>query len=253
MTYALGTSRGRITKAPLLLIDVETAEGVTGRAYLWSYFPRAMVGDREHPPGGRGAHQGRAHRAGRALEQARRALRADRRAGHRPHGDGGLRHRLLGRARGGGGRAAGAAARRRAAAHPGLQFLRARPDADGRAGRRGREAAASAASARSSCGSAIRRLPEDLAAVHAVKARIPARRRADGRLQPGAQPRRGAGARPRARPREHRLAGGADPARRLCRRGADRPRAFGAGADRREFFAARPECRRRSTPRPAIW
>ena len=43
MSYALGTSRGRITKAPLLLIDVETAEGVTGRAYLWSYFPRAMV------------------------------------------------------------------------------------------------------------------------------------------------------------------------------------------------------------------
>jgi mandelate racemase len=43
MTYALGTSRGRITKAPLLLIDVETAEGITGRSYLWSYFPRAMV------------------------------------------------------------------------------------------------------------------------------------------------------------------------------------------------------------------
>jgi mandelate racemase len=43
MTFVLGTSRGRIAKAPLLLIDVETAEGVTGRAYLWSYFPRAMV------------------------------------------------------------------------------------------------------------------------------------------------------------------------------------------------------------------
>src|SRR5690242_14233077 len=43
MTFVLGTSRGRIVKAPLLLIDVETAEGVTGRAYLWSYFPRAMV------------------------------------------------------------------------------------------------------------------------------------------------------------------------------------------------------------------
>ena len=28
MTYVLGTSRGRITKAPLLLIDVETAEGM---------------------------------------------------------------------------------------------------------------------------------------------------------------------------------------------------------------------------------
>jgi mandelate racemase len=43
MTFTLGTSRGRIAKAPLLLIDVETEEGVTGRAYLWSYFPRAMT------------------------------------------------------------------------------------------------------------------------------------------------------------------------------------------------------------------
>ncbi len=43
MSFVLGTSRGRITKAPLLLIDVETAEGVTGRSYLWSYFPRAMT------------------------------------------------------------------------------------------------------------------------------------------------------------------------------------------------------------------
>jgi mandelate racemase len=43
MTFALGTSKGRIVKAPLLLIDVETEEGVTGRSYLWSYFPRAMA------------------------------------------------------------------------------------------------------------------------------------------------------------------------------------------------------------------
>ena len=43
MSFVLGTSRGRIAKAPLLLIDVETAEGVTGRSYLWSYFPRAMT------------------------------------------------------------------------------------------------------------------------------------------------------------------------------------------------------------------
>lgn len=42
MTYVLGTSRGRIAKAPLLLIDVQTVEGVTGRAYLWSYFRQAM-------------------------------------------------------------------------------------------------------------------------------------------------------------------------------------------------------------------
>jgi len=42
MTYALGTSRGAISKAPLLLIDVETREGVAGRAYLWCYFRQAM-------------------------------------------------------------------------------------------------------------------------------------------------------------------------------------------------------------------
>jgi mandelate racemase len=41
MTYALGTSRGVITKAPLLLIDLETEEGVTGRAYLFCYLPAA--------------------------------------------------------------------------------------------------------------------------------------------------------------------------------------------------------------------
>jgi mandelate racemase len=43
MTYALGTSRGVISKAPLLLIDLETEEGVTGRSYLWCYFPAAMT------------------------------------------------------------------------------------------------------------------------------------------------------------------------------------------------------------------
>jgi mandelate racemase len=42
MTYVLGTSRGAISKAPLLLIDLETEEGVTGHAYIWSYFPEAM-------------------------------------------------------------------------------------------------------------------------------------------------------------------------------------------------------------------
>ena len=42
MTYALGTSRVVITKAPLILIDLETEEGVTGRSYLWCYFPAAI-------------------------------------------------------------------------------------------------------------------------------------------------------------------------------------------------------------------
>jgi mandelate racemase len=37
MTYALGTSRARITSAPLLLIDLLTEEGVTGHAYLFCY------------------------------------------------------------------------------------------------------------------------------------------------------------------------------------------------------------------------
>jgi mandelate racemase len=39
MTYTLGTSRAVITKAPLLLIDLDTEEGVTGRSYLWCYMP----------------------------------------------------------------------------------------------------------------------------------------------------------------------------------------------------------------------
>ena len=159
MTFALGTSRGRIVKAPLLLIDVETAEGVTGRAYLWSYFPRAMVAIASLLTGGRGAHQGPARRAGRAVAGARRAVRADRRAGHRPHGDGGLRHRLLGCARGRGGPAAGAAARRRAAAGPGLQLLRPWPDADRTRSPTRPRNCWNAASAPSSSGSAIRRWP----------------------------------------------------------------------------------------------
>jgi mandelate racemase len=42
MMHALGTSRGVITRAPLLLIDLETEEGITGRSYLWCYFRQAM-------------------------------------------------------------------------------------------------------------------------------------------------------------------------------------------------------------------
>jgi mandelate racemase len=41
MTYVLGTSRTAVTKAPLLLIDVETEEGVTGRCWLFCYLPAA--------------------------------------------------------------------------------------------------------------------------------------------------------------------------------------------------------------------
>ena len=41
MKLPLGTSAGTIRSAPLLLIDVETDEGVTGRAYLFCYLPAA--------------------------------------------------------------------------------------------------------------------------------------------------------------------------------------------------------------------
>ena len=41
MKLPLGTSAGTIRSAPLLLIDVETEEGVTGRSYLFCYLPAA--------------------------------------------------------------------------------------------------------------------------------------------------------------------------------------------------------------------
>lgn len=39
MNFALGTSATRVTEAPLLLIDLETEEGITGRTYLFCYRP----------------------------------------------------------------------------------------------------------------------------------------------------------------------------------------------------------------------
>lgn len=41
MTVPLGTSRATITKAALLLIDLDTEEGITGRAYLFCYVREA--------------------------------------------------------------------------------------------------------------------------------------------------------------------------------------------------------------------
>jgi mandelate racemase len=39
MKFALGTSAARVTEAPLLLIDLETEEGIVGRTYLFCYRP----------------------------------------------------------------------------------------------------------------------------------------------------------------------------------------------------------------------
>ena len=41
MTYVLGTSAQALREAPLLLVDLETEEGVTGRAYQFCYLPAA--------------------------------------------------------------------------------------------------------------------------------------------------------------------------------------------------------------------
>jgi mandelate racemase len=41
LNYVLGTSAVAIRKAPLLLVDLETEEGVTGRTYLFCYLPAA--------------------------------------------------------------------------------------------------------------------------------------------------------------------------------------------------------------------
>jgi len=44
MKRALGTSARRMNIAPLVLIDLETEEGVTGRSYVFCYLPSATVG-----------------------------------------------------------------------------------------------------------------------------------------------------------------------------------------------------------------
>jgi mandelate racemase len=41
LNFVLGTSRGAVRQAPLLLIDLETEEGVGGRSYLFCYLPAA--------------------------------------------------------------------------------------------------------------------------------------------------------------------------------------------------------------------
>jgi mandelate racemase len=44
LNFVLGTSQAAVRRAPLLLIDVETEEGVIGRTYLFCYLAAAAVG-----------------------------------------------------------------------------------------------------------------------------------------------------------------------------------------------------------------
>ena len=46
MSYALGTSRGTITKAPLLLINLDTEEGITVIPICGAIFPRRFLRSR---------------------------------------------------------------------------------------------------------------------------------------------------------------------------------------------------------------
>ena len=41
LNFVLGTSQGALRRIPLLLIDLETEQGVTGRSYLFCYVPAA--------------------------------------------------------------------------------------------------------------------------------------------------------------------------------------------------------------------
>ena len=43
LTFVLGTSMGAVRQAPLLLVDVETEEGITGRSYLFCYLRAAAA------------------------------------------------------------------------------------------------------------------------------------------------------------------------------------------------------------------
>jgi mandelate racemase len=44
LNFVLGTSQGALRRVPLLLIDLETDEGVTGRSYLFCYLRAAVPG-----------------------------------------------------------------------------------------------------------------------------------------------------------------------------------------------------------------
>src|SRR5712671_3843368 len=97
MRRPLGTSGGTITHAPLVLLDLETEEGVPGRAYLFGY---SDLGARalRHLRAGLREGARRRGRAGRDREEARRPLHADRPRRAPRHRDVGARRGPLGRA-----------------------------------------------------------------------------------------------------------------------------------------------------------
>ena len=55
LRFVLGTSQRTLRRVPLLLVDVETEEGVTGRAWLFCYLKPAAAADRQPAERGRAA------------------------------------------------------------------------------------------------------------------------------------------------------------------------------------------------------
>ncbi len=124
----ISTASGSVDCAPLILIDLETREGITGRAYLFSYIPFALKPldtlVRELAPmivGAAGASAGARCDAARGIHAARRHART------RGSRDRGPRHGRVGCAGHRGGLPARADAGRGAAAHSRLQQLRHDP------------------------------------------------------------------------------------------------------------------------------
>ena len=44
LTFVLGTSKAALRQVPLVLIDLETEEGITGRSYLFGYVKASAPG-----------------------------------------------------------------------------------------------------------------------------------------------------------------------------------------------------------------
>ena len=127
MARPLGTSAQTMNSAPILLIDMQTEEGIVGHAYLFCYTRMAPglvatvladIADALH-----GERIAPIDFSSRLLQRYRLLGRRD-----RPHGAGRLRRRLLGRAIPGRWNAAGQLHRIPTAADPSLQQQRPRPD-----------------------------------------------------------------------------------------------------------------------------
>ena len=99
LSRPLRTAVGEIPAAPLVLIDLHTREGVTGRTYLFAYTEAALAPLARLVETIGAEMRGREARTGGADAGARPALPAARLAGSRRHGRLRHRHGALGCAR----------------------------------------------------------------------------------------------------------------------------------------------------------